>query len=92
MDVQEAACAWVLHRRLKRRKRRERRHLIHPILQDRLTHGMFATLYPSLREHEAKFLNYFRMSVKSFDDLLGLIQEEISSTNKLCACYARKIP
>ena len=44
---------------------------------------MYATLYPSLRQHEAKFFNYFRMSVKSFDELLGLIQEEISSTNTL---------
>ncbi|MPC65271.1 hypothetical protein E2C01_059404 [Portunus trituberculatus] len=90
MDVEEAACAWVLlHRRLKRRKRRGRRHWIHPVLQDRLTHGMFATLYPSSREHEAKFFNSFRMSVKSFHDLLGLIQEEINIFNQQAVCVSR---
>ncbi|XP_063842378.1 uncharacterized protein LOC135090053 [Scylla paramamosain] len=83
MDVEEVACVWLLHRRLKRRKQRQRQHWIHPILHDRLTHGLFTTLYPTLREHEPKFFNYCRMSVKSFDDLLELIKEDISSTNTM---------
>ena len=44
---------------------------------------MYTTLYPRLREHKTKFFNYFRMSVKSFDELLGLIQEEICSSNTM---------
>ncbi|CAH2010776.1 unnamed protein product [Acanthoscelides obtectus] len=42
-----------------------------------MTHSMFETLYPKLRQHEKKFFNYFRMSVKSFDDLLLLIGEDL---------------
>ena len=37
---------------------------------------MFVTLYPQLREYEQKCFNYFRMSIKSFDDFLELIKEE----------------
>ena len=79
MDVEEAACVWLLNRR--RKKQRERHYWIHPILHDRLTHGMFTTLYPSLRNLEKKFLNYLRMSIKSFDDLLEIIKEDITSSN-----------
>lgn len=59
-------------------------YLVHPILNDRMTHSMFVTLYPKLRQHEKKFFNYFRMSVKSFDDLLLLIKEDLSPRKKLC--------
>ena len=83
MDVEEAACAWMLYRRRQRRKRRQRRHWVHPILHDKLTHGMFSSLYPKLREHEPKFFNYLRMSIKSFDDLLAQIQDDISSTSTM---------
>ena len=65
MDVEEAMCVWLLHRRLKRRKQRNRKYWVHPILQDRPAHGMYTTLYPRLREHKTKFFNYFRMSLKS---------------------------
>lgn len=44
----------------------------------RMTHSMFETLYLKLRQHEKNFFNYFRMSVKSFDDLLLLIEEDLS--------------
>ena len=81
MDIEEAACVWLLNRR--RNKQQQRQHWIHPILRDRLTHGMFITLYPSLREHDKKFFNYLRMSVKSFDDLLEIIKEDISSSNTM---------
>jgi hypothetical protein len=43
---------------------------------------MFVTLYPKLREYEPKFFNYFRMSIKSFDDLLGLIKDDTAPSSK----------
>ena len=43
----------------------ERQQWIHPILHDRLTHGMLTTLYHSLRSF---FFFFSRMPVKSFDD------------------------
>ncbi|KAJ8896488.1 hypothetical protein PR048_001832 [Dryococelus australis] len=86
MDVEEAVCLWLLRKIWKRCKQREtRRYWVHPILRDRLTHGIFVSLYPKLREYDAKFYSYFRMSIKSFGDLLGLINEDISS----CKCYVR---
>ncbi|KAF9406212.1 hypothetical protein HW555_013331 [Spodoptera exigua] len=79
MELNEAVSLWLAYRRWKRQKRRENRmYLVHPILNDRMTHSMFETLYPKLRQHEKKFFNYFRMSVKSFDDLLLLIEEDLS--------------
>lgn len=51
---------------------------MHPILKDQLSHGLFMTLYPKLRMFEPKFFNYFRMLIKSFDELIELIREEIS--------------
>jgi hypothetical protein len=39
---------------------------------------MFVSLYPKLREYEPKFFNYFRMSIKYFDDLLELIKDDIA--------------
>lgn len=34
-------------------------------------------LFPKLRKHDEKFFNYFRMSIKSFDDLLEIIKDSI---------------
>lgn len=59
MDVEEAACLWLLYRCLTRRKQRQRRHRVYQILHDRLTHGMFTTLHPSLREHDNKSFQLF---------------------------------
>ncbi|XP_071534104.1 uncharacterized protein [Panulirus ornatus] len=80
MDVEEAACLWLLHRRQERRRKR-RQHWIHPVIEDSLSHGMYVTLYPKLRNHEEKFFNYFRMSMTSFDDLLELVGEDIATAN-----------
>ncbi|XP_069358039.1 uncharacterized protein [Maniola hyperantus] len=79
MDSDKAVVLWLAYRRWRRRKRREsRRFNVHPILRDRMTHSMFITLYPKLREYSEKFFNYFRMSVTSFDDLLEIIKEDLT--------------
>lgn len=79
MDSDTAVVLWLAYRRWRRRKQREsRRFNVHPILRDRMTHSMFITLYPKLREHSEKFFNYFRMSIASFDNLLEIIKEDLS--------------
>lgn len=51
-----------------------RQRWIHPFLYDRLTHGVFITLCPpKLRDHKDNFFSCFRMSMKSFHDLVGQI-------------------
>jgi len=58
---------------------RKRKYWVHPILKTRLSHSLYVTLYPKLREHEEKFFNYFRMSIKSFDDLLEIIKDSLEA-------------
>jgi hypothetical protein len=36
------------------------------------------TLYPKLRHHD-KFFNYFRISIKSFDDLLKIVKDSLEA-------------
>ena len=78
MEVEEAVCLWFLYRRYKR----QRQYWVHPILRDKVTHSMFVTLYPKLREYEPKVFNYCRMSIKSFDDLLELIKDDIAPSSQ----------
>ena len=83
MEVEEVACLWMLYRRCQRRKKKVRKYWIHPILHDRMTHGMFWTLYPKLRLHEGKFFNYMRMSMNTFDELLAELEPDITSTTTM---------
>jgi hypothetical protein len=75
MEV-EVIVALLFHH-IRRRKKRTRRYWIHPMLLERATRGAFHLLYCDLRKHDTKFLNYTRMSVGSFDQLLQLIRKEI---------------
>ena len=52
-----------------RKRRRVRLHWIHPEIQKREEFGAFYTLFNELRDDENKFLNYFRMSASSFEEL-----------------------
>jgi hypothetical protein len=54
---------------------------VHPLLAQRLLKGCFTTLSIDLRESEKKFFNYFRMSIKSFDELLFKLQSEVRVSN-----------
>jgi hypothetical protein len=76
MEVAEAVCLWFLCRRYKRQKQTQRQYWVHPILRDKVA------LYPKLREYKPKFFSYFRMSVRSFDDLLELIKDGIAPSSQ----------
>ncbi|KAJ8892432.1 hypothetical protein PR048_005012 [Dryococelus australis] len=47
----------------------ERRCWVHPFVSARLLKGAFVTTFADLRNDELKFYNYFRMSIKSFNEL-----------------------
>jgi hypothetical protein len=66
----------LLHKRIYKKKRRHR-YWVHPLVCTRLETVQFYTLFYELREDENEFLKYFRMSLKSFDELPSLLQEEI---------------
>nr|CAH7754420.1 unnamed protein product [Callosobruchus chinensis]CAH7755664.1 unnamed protein product [Callosobruchus chinensis] len=84
MEVGEAICLCVMYRRLtRRRRRRERKYWVHPILSDRTDFSLYITLYPELRRHEEKFFNYLSMSVRSFDYLMSMIENDPKSSSIL---------
>ena len=56
---------------------RKRRWSTHPTLSNRLSIGNFHTFFNNHRIYPEKFFQYYRMSVTSFDELLGLIGENI---------------
>ena len=56
---------------------RKRRWWTHPTLSHRLSIGNFHTSFNNHRIYPEKFFQYYRMSVTSFDELLGLIGENI---------------
>lgn len=49
----------------------------------RMERGLHHTLYSELCADEKKFFNYFRMSKPTFDELLGLIRNDITRTDTI---------
>ena len=77
MDLEEEVLMLaLLHKRIYKKKRRHR-YWVHPLVCTRLETGQFYTLFYELRKDENEYFNYFRMSLKSFDELLNLLQEGI---------------
>lgn len=78
MEVEELACvAYLCSKVIRRRNKKKRKFWVHPILSDRSTKGLFNLFYSDLRKYEDTFFNYLRMSIKSFDKLLELLQQDL---------------
>lgn len=52
-------------------ERRKRRYWVHPFNSERMLKGAFTTMMIELRGDEAKFFDHFRMSIRSFDELVA---------------------
>ncbi|KAF0717647.1 protein ALP1-like isoform X1 [Aphis craccivora] len=74
-------CAYYLRKQLRQNKKRRRRYHNHLVIVDRPIEGEFCTLFSKLREHESKFFDYFRMSIKSFDELLAKLEDSLKRQN-----------
>lgn len=74
METEEIAV--VVHLYRKYIKRKKKRFWVHPMLLGRSTKGFF-TFFCELRQYDEKFFNFTRMSVSSFDELLGKISDNI---------------
>ncbi|CAH1983683.1 unnamed protein product [Acanthoscelides obtectus] len=61
----------------KRRTNRRRRLHVHPLIEQRAVTGEFVTLYVTLRADATKFFNYFRMSTRTFDELLAKTEDKL---------------
>ncbi|XP_069596974.1 uncharacterized protein [Ranitomeya imitator] len=64
---------WILQQR----RRRRRRLSIHPINAQRMTRGVYSTLYMELRQNPDRFFNYVRMRQDHFDVLLERVGDVI---------------
>ncbi|XP_040205977.1 protein ANTAGONIST OF LIKE HETEROCHROMATIN PROTEIN 1-like [Rana temporaria] len=79
-------------RRRRRRmimRRRRRRAEIHPVIGNGVKRGLFWVIYNDLRTHKKEFFKYMRMSVESFDELLGLLSSHLEQQNKV---YRKRVP
>lgn len=86
VDIMDDDLKYILHLgllyyRWKRRSKKNRRMWVHPIVNERQTKGHFYTLFAEIREDEDKYFNYTRMSMGSFNELLGCIKEKITKEN-----------
>jgi hypothetical protein len=49
--------------------KKTRKYWVDPYVSSRLLKGALKSMFIDLRNNEAKFFSYFRMSIKSFDEL-----------------------
>jgi hypothetical protein len=61
-------------------KKTKRKFWVHPILKDWTTKGHFYSLYSQLRD-DSKLLNCLRMSKKSFDELLRVLEGQLMGSD-----------
>lgn len=74
MDVTDAVCLWTAYRRMDvKTKRKKGKKILSPsnFKNEAFFKSLYVTLHP---KHGDKFFNYFRMSIKSFYDLLDIIK------------------
>lgn len=65
----------------------KRKYWVHPTLRTRLSLIHYVTLYPKLRDHSENIFNYFKMSLKSFDDPLGTIKDDLTTNEHAIRYY-----
>jgi hypothetical protein len=81
MDRNSMIALFLLYRR--RKRRRSRLHWVHSVIQKRKEFGAFYALFGELRDDANKFffLNYFRMSVSSFDEMHRRLKDGLLRPN-----------
>lgn len=76
------------------KKKRNRRYWVHPLNTRRLTDSQFYLKRAKLRAHPEEFFKYYRISMKSFDELHNGIREKIQKQNtcmRLCLDTEEKL-
>ncbi|GBP72643.1 hypothetical protein EVAR_83153_1 [Eumeta japonica] len=89
MDAEVFACVWLLYRRYKRRRQRQREYWVHPILRDRLAHGIclatgcsFADLHYGYRLRKSTITKFVEQVCKVLWTKLKLISMPEMTTEK----------
>ena len=86
--IQHRRCHLVLILMLHMMDLNIRRMWVHPINNLRFEKGEFFMLYLDLRKYEDKFFAWYRMSIRKFDQLLGIVQ---NSLRKQCTKFREPI-
>lgn len=55
----------------------QRNFAVHPYMKKREEKGQFNIMYEELRRFPEKFFGYFKMSVKTFDELLNVVKSDL---------------
>ncbi|XP_040203820.1 uncharacterized protein LOC120935825 isoform X2 [Rana temporaria] len=77
--VDEAIILIALRRRQEEeRSRRRHQYWVHPMVSHRVSTGYFHNLYSELRIYPNKCINFTRMSVARFDDLLERLRPRLT--------------
>ncbi|KAF9406808.1 hypothetical protein HW555_012947, partial [Spodoptera exigua] len=71
---------------LEQDRKRKRRYWVHPLNTKRISSGQFHCLYATLREYPSKFIQFYRMSVESFDELLTIVKCFITKNDTKFRC------
>lgn len=75
--------------RNRRKKRKTRTIWIHPFISSRKSNGKFYCDYDSLRKNPKKFRNCFRMSIDTFDLILGRVHNGLQKNcTKMRECIS----
>ncbi|XP_040214550.1 uncharacterized protein LOC120944863 [Rana temporaria] len=83
LKIDEAIILIALRRQRRRRQqeersRRQHQYWVHPMVSHRVSTGHFCNLYSELRSYPTKFMNFTRMSVPRFDDLLERLRPRLT--------------
>lgn len=73
----------LLYCQQKRKRKKNRKIWEHSIIKERPAKGCFNTLFQEIRGDEEKFFNFTRMSVASFDELLGILKDSLIKQDTL---------
>lgn len=73
--------AYYYYNKIKKETKNKILYWVHPIIQEKNEFGGFITLYRVMRQHEEKFVDYFRMKMSTFDKLLTTIENNIRHEN-----------
>jgi len=79
MDRNSVITLFLLYRH--RKRRRKGLYWVRPVIQKREEFGAFYRLLRELRDEANKFLNYFQMSVSSFDEMHRRLKESLRRRN-----------
>ena len=64
-------------------KKKQRTCWVSPLCNLRNLVGFHAAIYPTIRNMDKEFFNYFRMTVAKFDELLAMIGPEITKKHAI---------